>query len=465
MELYRFRNIYSLLDKHNELENQEIFFASPSSLNDPMEGYRDIVWTGDDVVWRNLFKNFLYGIFHAFDYWVIGNDSNFVLTRENIKIAVDVENITPKESQDLFLKILSDFYRIDRVTEILKLFSEHRKAIHRDELIFYLRSIFYVGLRLIALCYDKKSGNGSDFSSEAAAYDVFSLLEFKGVDYSDHDVTEQVLATNNSFEQSSVIRIAELPGTYDNKGQIEIDGFVKSYVSKLEEIVFPDWYTACFMKCYTNSAVWGHYADSHRGVCLIFDSVEDEDGNYLELRKVAGISSKGKFHKLTKMKFYAINYIDGVAELDYFRKLGKWSLDEVASMWLTHDGVRSECADKLFDNESVWRGEYWESFYQDVVKKTKDWDYEKEFRLLLTSGMDISKVEDRRLKYDFMNLKGIIFGINTSSLDKARCVNILKEKCRAHNRKEFLIYQAYYDAKSRVICKVLLDRLSNYVVV
>lgn len=180
MELYRFRNISSLLDKHNELENQEIFFASPSSLNDPMEGYRDIVWTGDDVVWRNLFKNFLYSIFHAFDYWVIGDDSNVVLTRENIKIAVDVENITPKESQDLFLKILSDFYRIDRVTEILKLFSEHRKAIHRDELIFYLRSIFYVGLRLIALCYDKKSGNGSDFSSEAAAYDVFSFLEFKG---------------------------------------------------------------------------------------------------------------------------------------------------------------------------------------------------------------------------------------------------------------------------------------------
>jgi hypothetical protein len=36
--LYRFRPLRRLLDQ-NELLNQEIFFASPDNLNDPMEGF------------------------------------------------------------------------------------------------------------------------------------------------------------------------------------------------------------------------------------------------------------------------------------------------------------------------------------------------------------------------------------------------------------------------------------------
>lgn len=37
---YRFRSIKALLDDQIELVNQEIYFASPAQLNDPMEGFR-----------------------------------------------------------------------------------------------------------------------------------------------------------------------------------------------------------------------------------------------------------------------------------------------------------------------------------------------------------------------------------------------------------------------------------------
>jgi hypothetical protein len=37
--LYRFRPLKRLLDE-NELLNQDIFFAEPETLNDPMEGWR-----------------------------------------------------------------------------------------------------------------------------------------------------------------------------------------------------------------------------------------------------------------------------------------------------------------------------------------------------------------------------------------------------------------------------------------
>jgi hypothetical protein len=55
--LYRFRP--SVLGEHQELKNQEIYFSSLDSLNDPMEGFMDLFWSGDKIVWRNLIKHYL----------------------------------------------------------------------------------------------------------------------------------------------------------------------------------------------------------------------------------------------------------------------------------------------------------------------------------------------------------------------------------------------------------------------
>ncbi|MGP5435843.1 DUF2971 domain-containing protein [Psychrobacter alimentarius] len=55
-----------------------------------------------------------------------------------------------------------------------------------------------------------------------------------------------------------------------NKNFVIID-FPKDYISQLEKLIFPNWYTACFMSECTNSSVWGHYGDNHSGVCLVFN--------------------------------------------------------------------------------------------------------------------------------------------------------------------------------------------------
>lgn len=52
--LFRLRKTESLIGAHQELENQEIFFASPDELNDPLEGFLNIFWQGDRIVWRNF---------------------------------------------------------------------------------------------------------------------------------------------------------------------------------------------------------------------------------------------------------------------------------------------------------------------------------------------------------------------------------------------------------------------------
>jgi hypothetical protein len=58
-EFYRFRRISSLIGEFKKLENQSIYFAEPDSLNDPMEGFRDMYWSGDYIVWKNLFRHYL----------------------------------------------------------------------------------------------------------------------------------------------------------------------------------------------------------------------------------------------------------------------------------------------------------------------------------------------------------------------------------------------------------------------
>ncbi|TLD87247.1 hypothetical protein [Helicobacter sp. MIT 05-5294] len=51
---YRLRSLKSIFE-YKELENQEIYFAPLDELSDPMEGFRNLVFKGDKIVWKNLF--------------------------------------------------------------------------------------------------------------------------------------------------------------------------------------------------------------------------------------------------------------------------------------------------------------------------------------------------------------------------------------------------------------------------
>jgi hypothetical protein len=62
--LYRFRPANAVLDGYEELAKQEIYFAAPEKLNDPMEGYNDVFWSGDLIVWRNLIRHYLLCLTH-----------------------------------------------------------------------------------------------------------------------------------------------------------------------------------------------------------------------------------------------------------------------------------------------------------------------------------------------------------------------------------------------------------------
>ena len=86
------------------------------------------------------------------------------------------------------------------------------------------------------------------------------------------------------------------------------------------------------------------------------------------------------------------------------------------------------------------------------MRKLEAWSYEQEYRLVLTSSIfDFSEKQKRKPKYDFRDLDGIIFGIETPVEHKLDIVKIVEDKCRLYNRTDFNFYQAYYSRRKGTI--------------
>ncbi len=51
---------------------------------------------------------------------------------------------------------------------------------------------------------------------------------------------------------------------------------------------------------------------------------------------------------------------------------------------------------------------------------------------------------NRKLKYDFNDLDGIIFGIKIKEEYKLKIMEIIGKKCKAKGREDFKFYQAFY---------------------
>ena len=214
--------------------------------------------------------------------------------------------------------------------------------------------------------------------------------------------------------------------------------FPEVYVKRLESLIWPQWYPACFMGNYHNSSAWGHYGDGHKGVCLIFEAVESGNSNSLALNRIS-------------KTFYEVRYAEKASEIDFFRSIGALPEFTLMKLWYSDEnGNLSECGSHIGtagDMES-WKKSHWDNFYHSISIKSKDWSYEQEHRLVLGGIVGELEKSQRTLNYDFSSLKGIIFGMRTSEEDKHKIIEIIERKCREEKRTDFEFFQAYYFPES-----------------
>ncbi|HDR2534624.1 TPA: DUF2971 domain-containing protein, partial [Enterobacter roggenkampii] len=154
MEFYRFRKISSLLGEFQELENNEIYFASPEELNDPMEGYRDIYWEGDFIAWKNLFRHYLLCLEWMCSGYLIGGEK-WQFSEKDIPVHLGFDLYPTDKYRSLVSDIINDFFSDSDLLSLINDICKRTTKIRRDELSFYLSRVHFYALKVIFNNYIK----------------------------------------------------------------------------------------------------------------------------------------------------------------------------------------------------------------------------------------------------------------------------------------------------------------------
>jgi hypothetical protein len=243
------------------------------------------------------------------------------------------------------------------------------------------------------------------------------------------------------------------------------------YVDSLQQLPFPHWYTACFVKDPTHASMWGVYGDGHRGACLEFVAVENADRRpALKLESVIGAAG-GRDDERPVVEqidypFAPVRYANDYPETDFFGNLGRLSRSKLAGFWFAGEGgqLSPRAADILGEKDS-WRQAYWARHSQVVATKLPQWAHEEEYRLIL-SGTLIDREHDttlRKLRYSFHNLTGVTFGMKMSQADKIAMLRILAKKVEIEGHGGLRISQAVFSHATGRIELCPLSRLSSQI--
>ena len=275
-EFFRFRSVDALLNKYHELEKQTIYFASPAELNDLMEGFRDIVWSGDKIVWTNLFKHYLYCLHQSYLRFRIAGDS-IKLDVDSIPIWGRWDEPLTAQEQNLFDDIWCNFRNIPNMREVIEELANTKRKIRYREIEYYLRIIYLVILKEIVKSHTAHGLlSKSDMPELLEELPISVLLDsilftIKLAEKSKNEkeldgafLYSEIIDNNERFKQQYNNRTI-FTDILGKNNQLVMFDFPKVYVEQLERLLWSNWYTACFMKSYRNSSVWGHYGDKHRG--------------------------------------------------------------------------------------------------------------------------------------------------------------------------------------------------------
>ncbi|MFL9908918.1 DUF2971 domain-containing protein [Paraburkholderia sp. RL17-337-BIB-A] len=461
--VYRFRSTHALLDGFNELEAQEIYFSPPEHLNDPLEGFKDIFWRGDHIVWHNLLRHYLLTVMNLSVSWAV-MQQEFAL-----EIPAALLHLTPDDIPDPSIRAMyehvAECFFAHRVPNLLvDTLSSEARVVRRDELAYYLRQLQPLLMQILTSSFADQGlisqANSSD-SLRVAAEKTASVLEsVLRANRPETDVDQLFAALENTQSQMTLMQELSNPanGHNDRAWRFIARDIPGHYVNALERILYPDWSVACFVTDPTNSSMWGGYGDNHRGVCLKFSTQTTASGGQaLTLRRRVGFSGNKngivETYDYVPHPFEQIRYTADFPEIDFFESIGALPKFKVEGFWFrSESGETSSTGSRLRSEDEAWRLDYWNRFLDSFRVKSPEWSHEQERRLTLYSMLQpFDEPQSRKLKYKFSDLAGIVFGIKTSVEDKLRIIETVRRKCGAEGRNTFEIQQAYYSHRSKRI--------------
>ena len=234
------------------------------------------------------------------------------------------------------------------------------------------------------------------------------------------------------------------------------NSFVSDYIKCLKKIVSANELIACFSDNPNNFLMWSHYSDSHKGVCLIFNTKE-----YKNLPSI--LLSEYSANEYNYYSFYQVKYQPYNQPINFFSNIHHTMMSIYRDYWyidsylikkgekskLYHDyvyDIYNEGSMKSYDKNNPFFNEYLENTKLQIIFKLQHWKEEREYRLILFDYIkQISEIKGEIYKYKFESLQGIIFGLNTPFNERNQIINIIKNKCLEENRTDFKFYEMQID--------------------
>ncbi|MBR0288379.1 MAG: DUF2971 domain-containing protein [Selenomonadaceae bacterium] len=455
MKLYRYRTIKSAL---LELDNGTFYFAEPKELNDPLEGYLKIFWRGDKFAWEGLLKNFVCSLFYNLQTYLLmsrrfqnAKQENFLSDFHNKSILPDLHQFENSPFNRIFAELSEKFWSEEIVKEVVEFYGDDKIKCYGREMEFIFRTVIDAAF---IICLKKCKNLGwihEDFDEKFfdVGYEI-SFAELKNIsDVARKEKIDAIENLNCDMMESGLLGLKLSNRSFDMRYMLKRHMiwlrfiFPRTYVEQLKEIMYPNGYVVCFSDTPTNSAMWGNYADNHRGICFIYET-ENFDG-----RECITFTAKS-------LEVKPIKYTSQVIERNFFDTLRNLKFIH-AEDWLTgRGGLKSK---KLIAPESA--KEYVDDYQEKFYRKIMDWNHEREYRIFLADRFyHYSDKFARKLKYDLKTLTGIIFGIRTTLDDKLK---ILQKLARlGKSTRNFKFFQAEYDDETQLISireKILLTKI------
>lgn len=451
---YRFRSVEQLLgERYAELERQTIFFAAPEDLNDPMEGPRDIVWVGDRILWSKLFKNYVHYLSYNASI-VIASGETPVSDPEVMPCRLNsTEALTPEAkamAETAWASVGGDLM----MNHLINGLADSRRRVRRPELILCIRAIHKQSLEAVRRIHIESKMISPDAWPYNPVHYKTSPTPMDMENQMNTMTDETIRRAFAPILRSRIegIQIDQILDMYNDSPWL-MSHVPSAYVMELCRMAKPNLYMACFTTTFTNTSMWSHYGDRHRGACLIFQGEETSDGPSITLNQATEQENCSQLPTWSPrpMLFHKVQYGNKYGEIDFFNAVGNLTTGNLRDFWYTDGfGQTSSTPDSSPSEGNRYtrkeRGS--NTLHPDATVKTKDWEYEQEHRLVLSHGLEepseAPSEAARAMSYNFRSLEGIIFGMEMSNHDKRMIMEIIGRKCIEDNNPWFRYHQAYY---------------------
>lgn len=109
--------------------------------------------------------------------------------------------------------------------------------------------------------------------------------------------------------------------------------FPSIYASQIQEFIYPKGYVVCFSSDNANSAMWGNYADNHKGVCLVYQTTTVRGKETLSVRSQVALRGQGISFSFRNDEIKPVKYDNPMIQRNFFESLGRLTYCQVSS-WL-----------------------------------------------------------------------------------------------------------------------------------